>query len=355
MNKRIIALSSLSLAAVMACGFLGYVLTSKFIFIFLSFVAIVPILMMAIQVSRDILRPLAYLTDELANMDDGKKIVSIMPHPTDNREIDRWSSAFNRFVNRLNSTGVQLKNHTATVNTFLPIVQQAAQLTAEHSEDNHAKMNVITALIDRMADLLSSVSTEMERSLNDVNTVSEAALEMKATSERIVRNLDESRTSTNSTVEQVRVITEEITNLSHWASEIGKVIETINDISAQTNLLALNATIEAARAGEAGKGFSVVANEIKELSRQTADATVEIRNKIEGIQTSTSSTITQIDKMSDAITQSNNRVSQSAVDVETQSLVTHEISSKIDQVANFVSNATREASECSSKIGRAHV
>jgi methyl-accepting chemotaxis protein len=64
------------------------------------------------------------------------------------------------------------------------------------------------------------------------------------------------------------------------ANSIGKVIETITDISEQVNLLALNATIEAARAGEAGKGFAVVANEIKELAKQTAAATQDIKEKI---------------------------------------------------------------------------
>jgi methyl-accepting chemotaxis protein len=47
--------------------------------------------------------------------------------------------------------------------------------------------------------------------------------------------------------------------LTQAAKDIGKVTDTINDISEQINLLALNATIEAARAGEAGKGFAVVA------------------------------------------------------------------------------------------------
>ena len=77
---------------------------------------------------------------------------------------------------------------------------------------------------------------------------------------------------------------QEISQLGRTADGIGQVIEVIQDIAEQTKLLALNATIEAARAGDAGKGFAVVATEVKELARQTAEATDDIRQRVEGIQ-----------------------------------------------------------------------
>ena len=87
------------------------------------------------------------------------------------------------------------------------------------------------------------------------------------------------------------------------ADEIGKVIEVIQDIAEQTNLLALNATIEAARAGDAGKGFAVVATEVKELAKQTAAATEDIRQRIEGIQGSTARSSKSIGEIGDVIKQ----------------------------------------------------
>ncbi len=57
---------------------------------------------------------------------------------------------------------------------------------------------------------------------------------------------------------------------------IGSIAHAIRDIAASTNMLALNATIEAAHAGAAGKGFGVIANEIRNLSHQTMDATVRV-------------------------------------------------------------------------------
>ncbi len=69
-----------------------------------------------------------------------------------------------------------------------------------------------------------------------------------------------------------------------------------------------NSTIEAARAGELGKSFAVVANEIKELARQTAEATEDIRLKIEGIQTATEITVKDISGIETIIAQINDIV-----------------------------------------------
>jgi hypothetical protein len=89
--------------------------------------------------------------------------------------------------------------------------------------------------------------------------------------------------------------------LGEAAGAIGEVVRTIASVAARTNLLALNATIEAARAGEAGRGFAIVAAEVKELARQTAEATRQITTRIAGIQDATRASIEAMRQVGGAV------------------------------------------------------
>ena len=103
----------------------------------------------------------------------------------------------------------------------------------------------------------------MEESATNANMVAVASEELNSTINEIAKNAENARTVSLAAVEQARDASSHMTKLGQAADKIGKVTETITEISEQTNLLALNATIEAARAGEAGKGFAVVANDIR--------------------------------------------------------------------------------------------
>lgn len=78
-------------------------------------------------------------------------------------------------------------------------------------------------------------------------------------------------------------VSKTISQLSSNTKDILTILNKINAITEQTNLLSLNASIEAARAGEAGKGFNVVANEIRKLSEQSKNASLEIKKILDNI------------------------------------------------------------------------
>lgn len=69
-------------------------------------------------------------------------------------------------------------------------------------------------------------------------------------------------------------------DIAHSAQRIGEISGVIDALAFQTNLLALNAAIEAAHAGELGRGFGVVAEEVRQLAKRSAQAAREIKTLI---------------------------------------------------------------------------
>ena len=106
--------------------------------------------------------------------------------------------------------------------------------------------------------------------------------------------------------EAVTESAQRVTEMNSRSTEIGRIVQTIEDIANQTNLLALNAAIEAARAGELGRGFAVVADEVRKLAEHSSQATKEITTLIRGVQVgskaaaeSMSASLSQLDEAVD--------------------------------------------------------
>jgi methyl-accepting chemotaxis protein len=185
--------------------------------------------------------------------------------------------------------------------------------------------------------------------------VASAVEQMTATVSEITQNSETARSVAGKAVSRVETASKRVVALGQAAQKIGKVTETITDISDQTNLLALNATIEAARAGDAGKGFAVVANEIKELARQTSAATGEIKESVSNIQASTTGTVTDIEEISKVILEVSQIVTTIATSVEEQSVTSQEITGSVSRTSDEileVNNNLNAASENSEEIAR---
>lgn len=118
------------------------------------------------------------------------------------------------------------------------------------------------------------------------------------------------------------------------SNEIGEIVKVIGDISKQTNLLALNASIEAARAGEMGRGFSVVANEIRTLAEQTAEAVSNIGNIVSYVQSSIINTANEIFKVDEAVEHQSNSLIKAMQEFNSVAKIVEAISLDINSVVN---------------------
>ena len=272
-------------------------------------------------------------------------------------EIGELAVWFNTFIEKLQGIIRKVAENSSSVDESATGLSAIATQMASGADRSSSLANTVSESATEMCDNLNTIVTAIEESSAKASMVASAAEEMNATIGEIAKNTENGRSISDQAVSKAKDASSQMNALEDAAQSIGKVVETINDISEQVNLLALNATIEAARAGEAGKGFAVVANEIKELAKQTADATGDIKNKIENIQGSTKNTIIVIDEISDVINNVNDLVSSIATAVEEQSSATREIadnigqaSQGINQVSSNVTQSSAVASEISEKM-----
>ncbi|MFO0898010.1 MAG: methyl-accepting chemotaxis protein [Pirellulales bacterium] len=230
----------------------------------------------------------------------------------------------------------------------------SSQLTATATElatgagDTTMQSATVAAAAEQMSANMRTMAASTEEMSNNVKTVAASIEELTASVGEIARNAERSSGVAHQAANLAEVSNGRVRELGTAADEIGKVIDVIQDIADQTNLLALNATIEAARAGESGKGFAVVATEVKELAKQSATATDTIRQRILGMQDSTSETVRAIAEISEAIKNVNEVARSIAAAVEEQSIATKEIARNVAHTSGVATTVSLGVSESAS-------
>ncbi|HZU32814.1 MAG TPA: methyl-accepting chemotaxis protein [Candidatus Angelobacter sp.] len=225
----------------------------------------------------------------------------------------------------------------------------------ESVRDTIRQMSHSSAGLASSAEKLSTTSTQMRSNASETavqaDRISGAAEQMTVSIRQISVNAQEAAKVAGTSVKIATEASEKVSKLNESSQQIGQVVKVITTIAEQTHLLALNATIEAARAGEAGAGFAVVAGEVKELARETAKATEDIRRKIEAIQTGTKEAIDGIAEISRIVAQISSIQNTIASAVEEQTSTTNEITNNIGGMALAAKGTTEGAEYTNSAAG----
>ena len=137
----------------------------------------------------------------------------------------------------------------------------------------------------------------IETEKNDIQKLGEAVSAMTEHSEGASESIGELDVITNTTIEAIHIVSEQISQNNDAAANINKAIELIKALAKQTNLLSLNASIEAARAGESGRGFSVVAEEIRKLSEESSDNALEIERIVKELINNVESSVSKMNEV----------------------------------------------------------
>ena len=161
-----------------------------------------------------------------------------------------------------------------------------------------------------IADILGDIEETASGISDSVVSITDATHSSQSTLKESVISVDNSVKSIYHLAEKTAQA-DEISNRLHESSlKIGDIISMINTIAEQTNLLALNAAIEAARAGEAGRGFAVVADEVRNLSIKTQEATLQIDDMVQEIQKDVGNVMTTMKASHESSNESVERINQ---------------------------------------------
>jgi len=260
-----------------------------------------------------------------------------------------------QLVAALNSMGANLRQMFANiVENTQALAGSASELSATATqlaggaEETTNQSNAVAAAAEEMSANMNSVAASTEQMSANVRVVASAVEELTSSITEVARSAEQAAGVANTAAGLADDGNARITELGAAATKIGNVIEVIQDIAEQTSLLALNATIEAARAGDAGKGFAVVATEVKELAKQTAAATEDIRRRIEEIQTSTGHAVRAIGEITEVIKTVNEVSRTIASAVEEQSITTREIAKNVAETSTAAQTVARGVAESAS-------
>jgi methyl-accepting chemotaxis protein PixJ len=254
-------------------------------------------------------------------------------------EIGIVADFFNSIVESLRDIVSQVKDASAQVNTSVGSNEVVMGQLADDAQVQAQQVTNTLKSVEQMALSIQEVAENARKASKVAGLASTTAESGGKTMDRTVDSILMLRETVAETSKKVK-------RLGESSQQISKAVSLINQIALQTNLLAINASIEAARAGKEGRGFAVVAEEVGALAAQSAEATKEIEQIVENIQSETGEVVDAMERGTTQVVEGTRQVEEAKESL--QQIV--KVSRQIDELLQSISSATVSQTEASEVV-----
>jgi len=258
-----------------------------------------------------------------------------------NDELGMLATAINKMLEKFQSS---IKSVSDTANELT--------LSAKNiSEVSEVTYNAAFSQLTETNNIATAVN-ELSASAMEVNSNAMRTSQASVSADTETSN---GATMTSNAVAGIHVLISEIeqaagviNQLDERTQGIGHVLEVIRGIAEQTNLLALNAAIEAARAGESGRGFAVVADEVRTLANRSHEATEEIQQLVEKLQSDAKNAVETMSTARESASEQGHQIEATGQSLQS-------IASQVTEIRdlnNMMANAAGEQSTVTENVSQ---